>query len=74
MVIRSWDSSSAMRGCATIGRIGWPNNQARYDRAAQIWIGRGERWNQVIQRWWDTHTLAPAADVGLAPVAATSGK
>jgi hypothetical protein len=50
------------------------NNQARYDRAAQIWIGRGERWNQVIRRWWDTHTLAPAADVGLAPVAETSAK
>ena len=41
------------------------NNMARYDRAAQMWIGRGDQWNHVIERWWATHTLAPAADVGL---------
>jgi hypothetical protein len=41
------------------------NNMARYDRAAQMWIGRGDQWNQVIERWWTTHTLAPAADVAL---------
>ncbi len=41
------------------------NNMARYDRAAQMWIGRGDQWNQVIARWWTMHTLAPAADVGL---------
>lgn len=41
------------------------NNLARFDRAAQMWIGRGDQWNQVIDRWWTTHTLAPAADVGL---------
>ena len=40
-------------------------NMARYDRAAQMWIGRGDQWNQVIARWWTMHTLAPAADVGL---------
>ncbi len=49
------------------------NNQARYDRAAQLWVDRGERWNQVIQHWWDTHTLAPAADVGLPAVPAPAG-
>jgi hypothetical protein len=41
------------------------NNQARYDRAAQLWIDRGARWDQVLDHWWETHTLAPAAEVGL---------
>jgi hexosaminidase len=41
------------------------NNLAHYDAAAQLWIGRGERWNLVLQRWWDTHTLPSAADAGL---------
>jgi hypothetical protein len=41
------------------------NNQARYNRAAQLWIGRGDRWNQVMEQWWQTHTLAPPAEVGL---------
>jgi hypothetical protein len=41
------------------------NNQARYDRAAQLWIDRGDRWNQVLQHWWDTHKLLAAAEVGL---------
>jgi hypothetical protein len=41
------------------------NNQARYDRAAQLWIGRGDRWSLVLEQWWKTHTLAPLAEVGL---------
>lgn len=41
------------------------NNQARYDRAAQLWVDRSERWNLVLQHWWDTHTLPPAVEVGL---------
>jgi hexosaminidase len=41
------------------------NNQARYSRSAQLWIGRGEQWQLVIDRWWQTHTLAPASEVGL---------
>ncbi len=41
------------------------NNLARYDQATQLWIGRGDRWNQVVDRWWNTHTLLPAAEVGL---------
>ncbi len=45
------------------------NNQARYDRSAQLWIDRADRWDLVQQRWWSTHTLAPAAEVGL-PAAA----
>jgi hypothetical protein len=40
-------------------------NQARYDRAAQLWIGRSDRWNLVLDQWWKTHTLAPPAEVGL---------
>jgi hypothetical protein len=49
------------------------NNQARYDRAAQLWVGRGENWDQVLQHWWDTHTLPPPAEVGLpAPSAQSS--
>jgi hypothetical protein len=42
------------------------NNQARYDRAAQLWIGRGDRWSVVLEQWWNTHTLPPPAEVGLA--------
>jgi hypothetical protein len=41
------------------------NNQARYDRSAQLWIGRSDRWNLVLEQWWNTHTLAPPAEVGL---------
>src|ERR1035441_3126958 len=49
------------------------NNQAHYDRAAQLWVGRGENWDQVLQHWWDTHTLPPPAEVGLpAPSAQSS--
>jgi hypothetical protein len=46
------------------------NNMDRYDRAAEMWIGRGNAWNNVIQHWWSTHTLPAAAEVGLpAPLA-----
>ena len=41
------------------------NNLAHYDLATQLWVGRSDRWNQVVQHWWDTHTLTPAAEVGL---------
>jgi hypothetical protein len=41
------------------------NNIARYDRAAQMWVGRSDAWNQVIANWWSTHTLPPASEVGL---------
>jgi hypothetical protein len=41
------------------------NNLARYDQATQLWIGRADRWNQVLQQWRDTQTLAPAAEAGL---------
>jgi hypothetical protein len=41
------------------------NNMARYDRAAQMWVGRGNAWQTVIQHWWDTHTLPAPAEIGL---------
>jgi hypothetical protein len=41
------------------------NNLAHYDANAQLWIGRGEHWNLVLQQWWDTHTLPTAAEAGL---------
>ncbi len=46
------------------------NNQARFDRSAQLWIGRADHWNLVMQQWWTTHTLPAAIDAGL-PAAAT---
>ena len=46
------------------------NNLARYDQAAQLWIGRSDRWqSRVMQQWRETHTLPTAAEAGL-PVAA----
>jgi hypothetical protein len=41
------------------------NNLARYDAAAQLWVSRGDRWNQVLQQWWETHTLPTAVEAGL---------
>jgi hexosaminidase len=40
-------------------------NMARYDRAAQLWVGRSMAWQNVIQNWHETHTLPPAEQVGL---------
>jgi hypothetical protein len=41
------------------------NNLNRYDASAQLWIARGDRWNQVMHQWWDTHTLPAPAELGL---------
>ncbi|MFZ0745802.1 MAG: family 20 glycosylhydrolase [Terracidiphilus sp.] len=55
-------------------RVYWlANNQARYDRAAQLWIGRGNQWELVLHQWWETHTLPPAAQVGLPAAEAFAG-
>ena len=43
------------------------NDMARYQAATQLWIGRGDQWQLVIHRWYTTHTLPPAAEVGLPP-------
>jgi cell division septation protein DedD len=48
------------------------NNQARFDRSAQLWIGRTDHWNLVMQQWWDTHTLPTPADAGLPAPAAVA--
>lgn len=45
------------------------NNMARYDRATQTWIGRGNQWDQVTNRWYNAHTLTPAAETGLPALA-----
>jgi hypothetical protein len=41
-------------------------NMDRYAQSAQLWIGRGDRWQaQVIQQWNDTHTLPTPEEAGL---------
>jgi hypothetical protein len=40
------------------------NNRDRYDRAAQLWMSRAERWGQVTGHWEDTHTLPPLSETG----------
>jgi len=40
-------------------------NQARYDRATQLWVGRSNRWNMVLDEWWETHKLPAITDAGL---------
>jgi hexosaminidase len=45
------------------------NNMARYHADTQLWIGRGDQWQTVVHRWYETHTLPPAAEVGLPPAA-----
>jgi hypothetical protein len=45
-------------------------NMDRYSQSAQLWIGRGDRWQtDVIQQWYDTHTL-PAPDQAGLPASA----
>jgi hexosaminidase len=47
------------------------NNLARYDQSTQLWIGRSDRFrSQVVQRWWDTHTLPSLTEAGLPEAAA----
>jgi hypothetical protein len=52
-------------------RVYWlQTNLDRFDQSAQLWIARGDMWqSQVIQHWYDTHTLLPPQEAGL-PVAA----
>jgi hypothetical protein len=49
------------------------NNMAHYDRETQMWIGRADQWQLVVHHWHSTHTLPPAAEVGL-PEASPAGK
>ena len=41
------------------------NNLARYDKAAQLWIDRGDKWGLVKTQWFEQHTLPSVADAGL---------
>ena len=41
------------------------NNLARYDRCAQLWIDRGDKWSLVEMQWGEKHTLPSLADTGL---------
>lgn len=41
------------------------NNLARYDKSAQLWIDRGDKWSLVEQQWYEKHTLPSATDAGL---------
>jgi hexosaminidase len=47
---------------------------SRYDRATQLWIDRGLRWELVIHQWYTTHTLPSAAEAGLPGLPAAPGK
>ena len=45
------------------------NNLKRYDLAAELWIGRANKWqSQVVQQWWDTKTLPLPEQVGFPSV------
>ena len=41
------------------------NNLARYDKSAQLWIDRGDKWSLVEMQWGEKHTLPSLADAGL---------
>jgi hexosaminidase len=41
-------------------------NMDRYAQSGELWIGRSDRWQtQVIQPWYETHTLPTAEEAGL---------
>jgi hypothetical protein len=44
------------------------NNLAHYDRTAQLWAERNDRWSLLPRQWSDTHTLPAASEVGLPAV------
>jgi hexosaminidase len=48
-------------------RVYWlQTNMDRYDQSAQMWIARGDKWqSEVIQHWYDTHTLPTPEEAGL---------
>ena len=49
-----------------INRPYWlENNLARYDKSAQLWIDRGDKWSLVEMQWGEKHTLPSLADAGL---------
>ena len=50
------------------------NNLSHFDAAAELWIGRSDRWNLLLEHWWDTHTLPSAANVGMPEPATPAAK
>jgi hexosaminidase len=42
-----------------------PNNMAKYELNTQLWISRGDKFDIVRNRWYDTHTLPSLTDAGL---------
>jgi hypothetical protein len=46
------------------------NNLARYDNALHLWVERSDRWQQVLNGWWEEKKLPPAAEMGLPEAAA----
>src|SRR5581483_9909200 len=44
------------------------NNMAHFYAASELWIDRGDKWDNVTDGWETTHVLPAASDVGL-PVA-----
>jgi aminoglycoside phosphotransferase (APT) family kinase protein len=36
-----------------------------YDYTVGIWLGRSDRVRSALRQWNDTHTLPPAADLGI---------
>lgn len=42
-----------------------PNNMAKYHMNTQLWISRGEKFDQLRDHWYDTHTLPSLEEAGL---------
>jgi len=61
---RCWADSTGRRGCATTGLTGWRSTRPVRPRYATVgWPG--DRWNLLLEQWWNTHTLPAATDAGL---------
>ncbi len=41
------------------------NNEALYHAASQLWVGRSQQWNLILNQWWETHTLPAAQEAGI---------
>ena len=41
------------------------NVLARYDAATRLWLGRIDRFNDVLAQWWSTKQLPSPSDLGL---------
>src|SRR5207249_9148204 len=41
------------------------NVLARYDAATRLWLGRIDRFNDVLAQWWSTKQLPSPSELGL---------